>query len=263
MTNKLEKLEPPNTRIGAYQAFMLALCIYALILLAADVLVPLSPETRRLLEHLDTAVCALFFLDFLLGMARAQNRWRHFLRWGWMDLISSVPAVNLLRIGRFGRVVRIIRLLRGFRAAKVLASFILERRAESSFLAATLIATLTISVAAVAILHCESAPDSNIKSAEDALWWAATTITTVGYGDRFPVTTEGRCIGVGLMAVGVGVFGTLAGLIASWVLNPSAGQQEDQIRDLRATIDRLSHSVDALVSEHQKPKSQEVRRSAP
>ena len=60
----------------------------------------------------------------------------------------------------------------------------------------------------------------HITTAEDALWWAMTTITTVGYGDRYPTTTEGRLVAVGLMAVGVGLFGTLSGLAASWFTQP-------------------------------------------
>ena len=62
------------------------------------------------------------------------------------------------------------------------------------------------------------APNSNIKDAEDALWWSFVTITTVGYGDRFPVTTEGRLVGAVLMICGVGLFGTFTGFIASWFM---------------------------------------------
>jgi voltage-gated potassium channel len=67
-----------------------------------------------------------------------------------------------------------------------------------------------------AVLHFESvAPNGNISTAHDALWWSITTITTVGYGDFFPVTTEGRVVAVLLMITGVGSFATLAGLLAS------------------------------------------------
>jgi voltage-gated potassium channel len=69
------------------------------------------------------------------------------------------------------------------------------------------------------------------------IWWAMATITTVGYGDRYPVTTEGRFIGALLMLVGVGLFGTLAGFIASWFLQPSAGRQNSEIRELQSAVD--------------------------
>ena len=68
----------------------------------------------------------------------------------------------------------------------------------------------------VAILQVEDDPNSNIKTAEDALWWAYVTITTVGYGDKYPVTTEGRIIAAFLMTMGVGLFGTFTGYVASW-----------------------------------------------
>lgn len=68
----------------------------------------------------------------------------------------------------------------------------------------------------IAILQVEDAENSNIKSAKDALQWSYVSITTVGYGDKYPVTSEGRIIAVALMTVGVGLFGTFAGFIASW-----------------------------------------------
>ena len=78
---------------------------------------------------------------------------------------------------------------------------------------------------AVAILQVETAPNSNIKTAEDAIWWAYATITTVGYGDVFPVTTEGRIIAAALMTVGVGLFGTFTAFLASWFVTEK--KQED------------------------------------
>ena len=237
---------PVHTRVRPYQLFVLALCVYALLILAVEIIVPLKPETRRVLDYTDIGVCILFFFDFILSVVRAPNHWHYLIRWGWIDLLSSIPAVHFLRIGRVARIVRVVRLLRGFRATRILASFVLDRRAESAFLAAALVTLLTLAFSAIAILHCESVPESNIKSPEDAVWWAMATITTVGYGDRFPVTTEGRFIGALLMVVGVGLFGTLAGFIASWFLQPSAGRQDSEIKELRNSVDRLTHLVQEL-----------------
>lgn len=68
----------------------------------------------------------------------------------------------------------------------------------------------------IAILQVEVDTNSNIKTSEDAIWWAYVTITTVGYGDKFPITTEGRMIVALLMTVGVGLFGTFTAYLASW-----------------------------------------------
>jgi voltage-gated potassium channel len=80
----------------------------------------------------------------------------------------------------------------------------------------------------IAILQVEHDPNSNIKTAEDAIWWAFVTITTVGYGDKYPVTTEGRIIAGFLMITGVGLFGTFTGFIASWFLEPGKSKESEE-----------------------------------
>ena len=70
-----------------------------------------------------------------------------------------------------------------------------------------------------------AAEGANITSAGDALWWAFTTVTTVGYGDRFPVTTEGRAVAVVLMVAGIGVVGAVTAAVASWILDRAAAER--------------------------------------
>jgi len=77
----------------------------------------------------------------------------------------------------------------------------------------------------ISILQFETAPESNIKTAEDAIWWAFVTITTVGYGDRYPVTTEGRIIAAFLMITGVALFGTFTGFIAAWFMGDKSNNK--------------------------------------
>jgi voltage-gated potassium channel len=76
------------------------------------------------------------------------------------------------------------------------------------------------------ILQVENAPDSNIKTAGDALWWSYVTIMTVGYGDKYPVTAEGRIIGAIVMSVGVVLVSTMAGFVASWFFGESKRDSE-------------------------------------
>src|SRR6059058_579080 len=142
----------------------------------------------------------------------APKRRRYFLTWGWLDMLSSIPALSAARWGRVARLVRIFRVLRGVKATKLITSAVLRRRAHNTFLAATLLALLLIVFCSVAVLHFETAPGSNIKTADDAIWWAFATVTTVGYGDRYPVTPEGRFVAALLMCAGVGLFSTFSGL---------------------------------------------------
>ena len=93
--------------------------------------------------------------------------------------MSSIPTLDVARWGRAARIARIIRVLRGVRATRILANLALARRTESTFLAVALIAILLLTIGSISILQLETAADSNIKTADDALWWALTTITTV------------------------------------------------------------------------------------
>ncbi len=124
--------------------------------------------------------------------------------------------LDAFRSGRLLRLVNLLRILRAFRSAKVLGSFVFKQKQNGAFTTASIFAILMIIFSSISILEVETTPNANIKSAEDALWWSFSTITTVGYGDKYPVTTAGRLIGVVLMTAGVGLFGVFTGFIASW-----------------------------------------------
>ena len=224
-----------------YLVFMLLLSIYAVAALAVATFVDLPTATKTILDYADNAVCGLFFLDFLITLARASNRSRYLLTWGWLDLLSSVPPVNALRWGRTARILRILRVLRGVKATRVLTEFILYRRAQSAFLAALLVSALVIVLSAAAVLQFETSPEANIRTPEDASWWAIVTVTTVGYGDKFPLSPEGRLIAALLMMAGIGLVGTFTGLVAAWFLDAPKRQSAE----LEA-IQRLSHEVNEL-----------------
>ena len=132
--------------------------------------------------------------------------------------------------------MRILRVLRGVKSARALAHFVMGRRGESAFLAAVLISLLLVVCCSIAILEFEVPAGGNIQNAEDAMWWAVSTMTTVGYGDRYPISSEGRIVAVFLMGAGVGVFGTLSGLAASWFLSPAAEEAESELAEIRELL---------------------------
>lgn len=223
---------------------MLALCIYSLGIVAYQASGNLEPATAVILDYADFAVCFLFFGDFILSLHRAENRWRYFITWGWLDLVSSIPAIDVARWGRAARILRVFRLLRAVRASQLLADFIVHKRAQNGLLAVSLLAIILITFCSIAILHFESSGSANILTANDAVWWAFTTITTVGYGDRYPTTSEGRMVAVVLMIGGVGLFGTFSGLLASWFVGGGADTTKElaalreEIRELREIVNR-------------------------
>jgi voltage-gated potassium channel len=110
-------------------------------------------------------------------------------------------------------------------------------------------ASLLAFVAALAVLDVErSSPDANIGDFGDAIWWAVTTMTTVGYGDHYPVTGIGRAVGFGLMLGGIALLGAVTATLASWLVE-SVQAEKEQAEDLQATVRRLEAKVDLLATE--------------
>ena len=158
-------------------------------------------------------------------------------------MASSIPSgalpIRMLRLGRVARIVRVLRILRGVRATRTVTSFILTKRAQSTFLAAALLSILFVFLGSIAILQIEKVPGANISTPTDALWWAFETVTSVDYGDRYPVTGEGRLVAGLLVIVGAALFGTLAGSAAMWFLAPSQEQEKKEFAELRDEIAEL------------------------
>ena len=204
---------------GFFQIVVLVLSIYALTALLVDMVVPLKPETSKLIHRVDYFLCAIFFSDFVYQLARAEKKWAY-LRVGWIDLLASIPMVDALRWGRLFRVIRILRVIR---STQNLRRILRERNAVggSVFLAAFMFVVLS----SLLMLTVETSDRSNIKTGGDALWWSITTMTTVGYGDLYPVTPLGRIVAAVLMLCGVGLFGAFTALVASHFV----GRQENEI----------------------------------
>lgn len=107
-------------------------------------------------------------------------------------------------------------------------------------------------VASLAVLDAErTSAGANIRTFADALWWAATTVTMVGYGDRFPTTTEGRIVAVGLMVTGIALVGVVTAALASWFVEKVAEVQaaeqrtEAEVSDIAAEVRALRRELEA------------------
>jgi voltage-gated potassium channel len=207
-----------SIKFGFLNITALILSIIALILIFIETIIELPHETAKLLNYLDFLICIFFLIEFLIRFFQSNNKLA-FMKWGWIDLISSIPMVETFRFGRIFRVIRILRIVRAFKSSQLLLKHIFKNKVEGTMTSVLILSVLMIIFSSIAILQAENSPESNIRTAEDALWWTYTTITTVGYGDKYPVTTEGRIIAMVLMTFGVGVFGTFTAFIASLFVN--------------------------------------------
>lgn len=221
---------------------MLALCVYALCGLVANTLFTLPEHVRRILYLLDSGIAVIFLFDFFLQLVRAPDRLRYMSTWGWIDLLSSIPAITVLRWGRAARALRLVLLLRQTHTLHGLGLLKRKHLPQSAFLATLLLCLALLVVSSIAIVGIERGA-GNIDSPDEALWWALVTTTTVGYGDYFPVTPAGRMVAVVLMIAGVGLVGTFTSFVAARFLGLGTDDTAAELRLIRAQLDELTKAL--------------------
>jgi voltage-gated potassium channel len=210
---------------------LLLLALAFLVAYAWPILDPeIHPNLETFLGVLSWTVWGAFFLDFAIRLALADRRARYALG-HWYDV-----ALILLPL------LRPLRLLRALAVARILGRTLAYNRAGRVMLYVGGATVATIGLGALAVLDAERGdPAANITTIGDALWWGCTTVTTVGYGDRYPVTTEGRLIAVALMFVGVALLGSITATIASWLVASAARVEEEEVEEA------VDESTDAVL----------------
>jgi voltage-gated potassium channel len=260
-------MEPPAKKrlydSNAYEMFIFVLTVLSLGIMVLLVM-PLSAATLQLLTIYDNTICVVFLIDFAMRMRGTKPSRRYLIgERGWLDLLGSIPTLGgvfrfaaLLRLARLSRLARIMRLLRGQSGRDMVKDVLTHRSQYASFIT-VLLAFLVLTVASVTVLQFESvAPTGNIKTGGEALWWSVVTITTVGYGDFFPVTAGGRITAAFVMFAGVGIIGALASILASVLVGsgdssapaesaPSDDPLSGELAAIRAELQALRSSLQA------------------
>jgi voltage-gated potassium channel len=245
----------------SYELFIGALSVLSIVNLVLIYAIP-NPDLETVVLIMNGFFSLVFFGDFLYRIFTAESKSEYFFRqFGWADLGASLPftQVKILRVFRLIRVARLIRRY-GFRS---LAGEFLGNRGGSALLTVLFFMALVLEFGSLAVLGAEvQSPDSNIKTGSDAIWYTYVTITTVGYGDRYPVTQVGRIVGVIILTTGVGLFGTLTGFLANAFLAPKkepapeepappapngAGPSPEQVAELRDLLAQLRQAEAAVL----------------
>jgi hypothetical protein len=208
-----------------YELFIGAASILSIINLVLFYFFP-TWNLRGITLVINSGLSLLFLLDFLFRLLSARSKAEYFLRqMGWADLLASLPLMgtNILLIFR---ILRIYRLRKAVGTKRMLRSY-LGNRSGSVLLSLLFLMILVLEFGGLAILTVESrSPDANINNASDVLWYIYVTVTTIGYGDQYPVTNAGRIIGAVIMTVGVGLFGALTAYLAKFFIKPEDEQAE-------------------------------------
>lgn len=217
------------------------LVIAAVLFLAAYSIQVISSTDAAVVEFLIWTTWLAFAGDYLINLFLAPNRGRWFVRNLHELAIVALPALRPLRLLRLVSLLRVVHRVGGNALRGRVLIFVLSS------------AALLIYVGALAVLDAENnAPGSNLTTFGDAVWWAMTTITTVGYGDHYPVTVLGRGVAAGLMVGGVAVLGVVTASVASWMVQSVAEETAAEIdsaeEPIREELRRLSAQVEHLTT---------------
>ncbi|WP_051874326.1 potassium channel family protein [Streptomyces exfoliatus] len=232
------------------QAPLLVLAVAFGVAYAVPIVAPGADAwVHRLCTHVEWAVWAVFALDYLVRLAIAPSRWA-FVRSHPLDLLAVLlPMVQPLRLLRLVSTLLLVG-----RRARMAPQITL-----TTYVAGAVVGLMMFG--SLAVLHVErDAPEGNIKTLGDAVWWSFTTMTTVGYGDHAPTTGLGRVLAVGLMLSGIALLGVVTANIAAWFI--SRFDRDDaverrqtellealtqEVRELRAEVARLAPPAEGVV----------------
>jgi hypothetical protein len=236
---------PEQLKSTSYELFIGALSVLSIVNLVLYYLIP-DEAVATVVLIMDGLLSLIFMTDFLYRLFTADSKSDYvFRQMGWADFLASLPAPQL-KILRMFRILRVYRLGKEYGGARMIKEFF-SNRGESALLTLVFIMVLILEFGGLAILWVESqVPDANITTAADAVWYVYVTITTVGYGDQYPVSNAGRIIGTLIMTIGVGLFGTITAYLANVFIVP---QDEDKAQPpASADIAQLSQQIDELKS---------------
>ncbi len=229
---------------AAVEVPLTVLAILWLPVLVVPFVVHLSAGLAMTFNFIDYFVWALFAVEYLVKLYLSSSR-SAFVKHHLFDLVVvAVPVLRPLR------ALRLLRLFNLTRAGVVLANGL--RRARSMLthrgLHFVLLAVLVIVfvLAAFELGFEQNAHGSNIHNYGDALWWAIVTVTTVGYGDKYPVTAGGRGVAVVLMLVGIGLIGVLTATVASYFVGEQADRDK---RDLNQRLERIEATLAQILAQ--------------
>lgn len=235
----IEKSEDNDRLSHIYDVFMIAIIVFSLIPLALK-------QESRIFEIIDKVALVVFIIDYLLRWITADYKFeKHtlisFIKYPFslmaiIDLISILPSLSIinqgfkvLRILRMIRALRVLRVFKGLRYSRNFRTIVnVIKRSKKSLIAVLALSLGYILVSALIIFNVE--PDS-FDSFFDAVYWATVSLTTVGYGDIYPVSVLGRIITMLSSLLGIAIVALPAGIITAGYLNEIQNNNEENAKE--------------------------------
>lgn len=203
-----------NTMFKKYWSLLiLILSVYAVGEISIEFIIGFDVTTQIILNYIDYTLSGIFLLDFFYGFFKTNNKLKY-VKSNYLDFLSSLPAIPFIKLLRITKIFKVFKILRGFRELKPFIEWLSERKVVGILISYTIILLIIVFYSSLLFFRVEYLSNNNVNNLFDSFWWAFTTLTSVGYGDIYPITTLGRLIAMFLTITGMGFFSVITAEIS-------------------------------------------------
>jgi voltage-gated potassium channel len=200
---------------------MIALALLSAGLLLVEATSTLSPLQVAQIEQIDLGIAVIFLFEFFFKLYASKNKMQY-LRSNWWLLLASIPVTSPMTQGlralRFLRILRLLRLVRVLTGTDAILKYCERFFTQTHVAYVFVIFALSVGTGATLFDYFEFGTNQSVHGYFDSFWWAMVTVSTIGYGDIYPVTVGGRITAMMLMIIGVGLSGVFTAIVASFIL---------------------------------------------
>lgn len=205
-----------KSKIDIFEIVVLALTLFVLFSIGIQHFITINVELAKLLNIFEVVCCIIFIIEWLIRFIKSNNKAR-FTLFNIVDLIASIPIYYMPGFKAI-RLIRIMKIIKVIGGLSRLNYYYFNNRRVIYKLTFFIVFIFLMFISPVLILHFEHSA-GGIKTAGDALWWTFVTVTTIGYGDLYPVTMAGRILTVCISMGGIALFNLLTALIIDKIIN--------------------------------------------
>ncbi len=247
-------------RAKADPAIAIISAFYLVLLLTPEVAIT-SHESSNVIFALDIVFWVILAVDTAIRARLTVDRRTRLIRIAAMMLLLTGPLVLFQVSATTRNLVRLALItVAAFRAVNSIRFFF---KLRSIFLIGSAVFLIVLAFGVSMTATERQNGNANIKSLSDGLWWAVSTVSTVGYGDKFPVSNSGRVIATGLMFIGVALFSILTATLANSFASKAEAGATDQFESIHTRLDRIEHNQLSGTVTRRARAPQRPRRSTP